>query len=113
MGGFSLFVTVSAPEGLGGRVLKFRFVLCIYLSPGVVCFVLGKSSYNLMIFKKNFLKELKMHTNRTFPHKRGRIQFLSFQLQNVLTCLGKLLPTLGERLQNFMLIFTFMCHKIV
>lgn len=38
-------------ESLRWGVLKFLFVLCIYLSQGVFHFVLGKSSYNLMLKK--------------------------------------------------------------
>lgn len=58
-----LIVTVSALESLGWGVLKFIFVLCIYLSQGVFHFALGKSSYNLML--KKFFKEL-LHTNQIF-----------------------------------------------
>lgn len=51
VGGFSLLVTVSALASLGWGMLKFIFVLCIYLSQGVFHFTLGKSSYNLMLKK--------------------------------------------------------------
>lgn len=45
------------------------------LTPGVVCFVLGKSSYNLMIFKKIFLKNFRCIQIGLFPPREEEFSF--------------------------------------